>query len=295
MLRLTALLFVLLAGTALGDKPNYQRDREAFEASIKDMPRVSSADVGAISGPLPDRRAFNVHPAWTVVKIHRNDINAYLVKNFRGHLVPNLRDKTRQSYLLWSTIHGEEPEIVMIPCGNAKDRQANIDVWKAASRARKQAHAVQQMEAQENRDRRRREMTDRKDTRKKIRQRRFPTRFDLNLALDLNASLADDILSRIENVINEELPNSLSDKTLDEMGKHIRVAVSIQNRLRDMDWCREIEDHIAPEMWRSGNRPKDLDPESVVVWLLEEVERQTEMAELSVDSNESARDSERIE
>lgn len=313
-MRMTCALITLFSAMPLfaADRvEDYRMKGKEFEALVKDVPRVTMQQVGVISSPLSDVRGFGLPGRWFPVKMI-NDTSVYIVKDSYHFLHPNLSDSDQTEYILWRNKRGEDPEIIIWECPDKNARAAHVAELVRLNEERRATAEARRDEAKKNRARRETERRLRTNARQEERIQLAERsggkhaasqirRYEL---LGMQRPLADAVMDRLTDRLTKAISSgdgetSETGKALDTVRQHIMAVMAIQLQMRDIQWCDAIQKHMAPNMWDTRIMSKDVlresDPESVVTWLMREVERTTEMAEARVNDQENFRDVREIE
>ncbi len=308
-MRIKSVLAIVLFAMPLyaQDSPKESREKakQLFVDELKNAPHITKEQVGTINTPLPDRRAFNTPPSWMPIKVV-NETSVYIVKQGYMYLVPNPSDTTRSSYVLWTNKRGEEPEIVLWPCENASDRAAKIAAKNQKEVERKEKFAERQIENGKKKVQRQKERRSRAKTRNNQRAERnarpgrkavASNRYHKRL-IRLQQPLADAAAKQVARILQGDGKkvttfSAADEKALADVEQSITATMALQTQIRDLEWCDALQKHIAPNMWNDNFRKdplKNSDPESVALWLVREIERQTESAESKVEYEEGFQD-----
>ena len=301
-MNLANILFVMLFTVPLSSLKN-----EKFEKRIQYIPRIAKEQVGVINTPLPDRRGFQIPGQWTAVKMI-DEKAVYLVKNGRRYLVPNYADPSRSTYLLWTTIGGEEPEIIIWPCPNDTARASRIGDLERKNQERRNKAVQHRKKAEEARQRRGKERqmrtAARREKRARLHQRpgrRFAASQEHHQQLlGMQRPLADAVVDRVTKAMEKNAARSgmvstfaADDESMLDIRQNVLAAMAIQLQIRDIQWCEALQKHLAPNMFDTvvagSDILKDSDPENVAAWLSREVERQNQRAEAQVDFEQDSR------
>lgn len=306
-MRIVTALTVLLAATPLFAEDWSGKARE-FNESVKDVPRVSMQKVGVITAPLPDWREFGLPGTWRPVKMI-TDTSVYIVKEFHHFLHADIGDSRHKNYVLWANLRGQTPEIIVWNCDGKKTRTARIAKLDRLNAEREAKVEQRRAEAQQNRERREKERQLRRSARQEERTRQDERKQAVLQArhqelLGMQQPLADAALDRVRTALisGEGKVNASVVKDEENMitvRQNLMAVMAVQQQMRDIQWCDAIQKHIAPNMWRGrglfrNDRLKDSDPEAVILWLLREIERQAEIAEVHVNHSESMLDDTKI-
>lgn len=281
--------------------PLHERDfrvhPQEFEDAIEGIPRATMSQVGAVYAPLPDHRGFLLPGRWRPVKMI-NDTAVYVVKDAYQFLQPNVNDPTRRSYLLWTKLNGEQPEILIWNCPPQEIRDAIVADIERRQQEREAANIRRNQQMRVDQERKNRERQLRAQARQAVRSQQAAHKLAVSNArhpelVAMQAPLADAVVDRISvQLHNEGAVQAFSTDEQQALRQQIRAVMAMQIQMRDLDWCNAIEHHMAPNMWDTAREDvlKSTDPQTVVRWLAGEVERQAQQAEIQVEYAESERE-----
>lgn len=300
----SAIVFTLFAVPLLAVEPLYAQDfrgkAREFEVKIQSFPRILTEQVGVIPTPLPDRRGFKTPGMWKPVKM-MNETSVYLVKDGYRFLVPNPTDKSNSSYVLWTKLNGNDPEIIIWPCEDNDARAAHIayltkkshDMEVESEKRRIKNEKDWEQRANDRELRAQAREANRAETQSRVLREHAASKEHHQRLARLQSPLADAAIDRVTKILmgdgTQVAPfSNVEHKALMEIRQNMTAIMALQIQMRDLEWCDAIQNHIAPEMWDTRrDKLKNSDPESVVVWLSREIKRQTRDAEARVDYEET--------
>lgn len=282
--------FTLMASSAFG-QPSADKQKQ-FEEATADLPRMCREDVGNITSPFPDFRAFDLPFNWTAVK-YADDTHVYVVKNARSFLVPDYADPTQSSFLLWTDKRGREPEIILMECPNEAGRAEIIASVERKKAERRALIAKKRDEAKINKEKRKAARKNRREAREGVQAFNIQIRNDRIRRANENSRdlrlmqrpLAQSILDRMTPMFKDCVTQSEKEDVL----RTIMAAVAVQTQMRDLEWVHQIEQHFHPSPL-TYSKLKTNYPDEIIPWLLSEIHDQIEQAENRVEGDQERAD-----